>query len=184
MSCTGVNARSFQFRVLRTLQWWSRTCFANRAAGEVQPNIYKPKLDGWRWMKLRPTSGAKTDLRYPCSDLEKLYPTALCWVWIYLAIQMRCVVQPTIHTNSLWVWCSFLPYHASRFFSTESQDILIHPFFSSAVCGDVAQLCHEGWGYQHGLHSQCRGHNSLLERLLSLHWGTETLGQAGSCAKT
>lgn len=123
-----------------------------------------------RWVKPRPRSGAKTDLRYLCSDLDKLYPQPCpeCGS-TYLAIQMRCVVQPTIHTNYLWVWCSFLPYHASRFSSTENQDILIRPFFSSAACGEEAQLRHEGWGYQHGLHCKCRGPDSLL-RLLSLHW--------------
>lgn len=74
-----------------------------------------------RWV--RHGSGAKTGLRYPYSDLNKLHPTASSSVWICLAVEMSFVVHPTIHARSLGMWCSSLPSHASKISSRESQDL-------------------------------------------------------------
>lgn len=74
-----------------------------------------------RWV--RHGSGAKTGLRYPYSDLNKLHPTTSSSVWICLAVEMSFVVHPTIHARSLGMWCSSLPSHASKISSRESQDL-------------------------------------------------------------
>lgn len=59
-------------------------------------------LNGSRWSKwVKPRSGAKADLRYPCSNLDKLYHTASSSVWVYVAIQMRCVAVHSSHKLSV-----------------------------------------------------------------------------------
>lgn len=108
-----------------------------------------------RWVK--PGSGTKTGLRY--LDLHGNTDEV-------------CGIDHNSHKLSVSV-VSFLPHHASKFSSTESQDILIHPCFSSAACRELAQPCHEGWGYQHRLHHQCI---HSWERLLSLHGEYRDLG--------
>lgn len=137
-----------------------------------------------RWVK--PGSGAKTGLRHPCSDLDKLYPPSFI-LWICTATQMRCVVQPTIHTNSLWVWWSFLPYHAPKLPSTEKSGHARSAKFLLSCLWRSSPSVPWGWGYQHGLHHQCRGPDSLLGDSwftpLS-HWGYRDLGQAGCRPKT
>lgn len=90
-----------------------------------------------------------------------------------MTVQMSFVVQPTIHTSSLGVWCTSLPSHAFKISSRESQDLggdhTLHLGLFSAAYGDLAQLCHKGPGpsIDHTVDGEDLIHP--WERLISLH---------------
>lgn len=126
---------------------------------------------------------------YPYFDFNKLHSTTSSSVWIHMAEQMSFAVHPAIHTSCLGMWCSSLPFYASKISSRESQGLggdYSHSSRSLLSCQwDLVQLCHRGPGSQHRPRSKWRGHDSPLgEAHLSPLRIQELLGKQAPILKT